>query len=97
MSSEIIDLEQFFFGSATLGERGQVVIPSDARKACEMHPGDKLLVFRHPMHERMLILARIGEMQELTRQMSQLVENASFLLEQEHANEQHDQTNTVKE
>lgn len=34
-----------FFGSTTLGEKGQVVIPAEARKAMNIEKGDKLLVF----------------------------------------------------
>ncbi len=36
-----------YFGSATLGERGQIVIPADARKAMGLGAGDKLVVFGH--------------------------------------------------
>ncbi|PIS42763.1 MAG: AbrB family transcriptional regulator [Candidatus Kerfeldbacteria bacterium CG08_land_8_20_14_0_20_40_16] len=32
-------------GTATLGERGQVVIPADIRKRMDLKTGDKLLVF----------------------------------------------------
>ena len=73
-SPELTELEHFFYGSATLGERGQIVVPSDARKDCEMSPGDKILVFRHPLHPHMLILAKIGEMQELLTQMARALE-----------------------
>lgn len=37
-----------FYGTATLGERGQIVIPADLRKALELQPGDKLLIMKHP-------------------------------------------------
>jgi AbrB family looped-hinge helix DNA binding protein len=40
--------EQPFYGSATVGERGQVVIPVTARKRFNINPGDKLLVFGVP-------------------------------------------------
>jgi len=33
------------YGSATVGERGQIVIPSDVRKYFSIKPGDKLIVF----------------------------------------------------
>jgi len=33
------------YGSATVGERGQIVIPVDARKSLSIKPGDKLIVF----------------------------------------------------
>jgi AbrB family looped-hinge helix DNA binding protein len=34
-----------FYGSVTVGERGQIVIPVNARKDFGIKPGDKLLVF----------------------------------------------------
>ena len=34
-----------FYGSVTVSERGQIVIPSDARKDFGIKTGDKLLVF----------------------------------------------------
>lgn len=43
-----LDLTQHFMGSATVGERGQVVIPISARERLDIKPGDKLLVFIHP-------------------------------------------------
>lgn len=33
-----------FFGSATVGERGQVVLPIELRKKIQLQPGDKLIV-----------------------------------------------------
>jgi AbrB family looped-hinge helix DNA binding protein len=69
-----VTAEDMFYGTATIGERGQVVIPADARKDCDIHAGDKLLVFRHPMHPRMLILAKLGEMERFLQQMSKTLE-----------------------
>jgi len=43
-----ISLEECFYGAATVGERGQVVIPAEARKKYGIHPGDKVLVMGHP-------------------------------------------------
>lgn len=34
-----------FFGSATVGERGQIVIPRKARKIFGIQPGDQVLIF----------------------------------------------------
>lgn len=36
------------YGSATVGERGQVVIPSEVRKTLNVKPGDKLIVLARP-------------------------------------------------
>ena len=41
-------LADHFIGVATVGERGQVVIPAEARGRLQIRPGDKLLVFCHP-------------------------------------------------
>ncbi len=37
--------DNYFFGSVKVGERGQIVIPSKARKIFKIEPGDQLLVF----------------------------------------------------
>lgn len=37
-----------FYGSVTVGERGQVAIPAEARREQEITPGGKLLAFGGP-------------------------------------------------
>jgi AbrB family looped-hinge helix DNA binding protein len=37
-----------FYGSATVGAKGQIVIPADARAAMRIKPGDKVVVVRGP-------------------------------------------------
>ena len=64
-------LGDFFYGSVTVGERGQVVIPADARKAFGIEPGHKLLVFRHPHHPG-LVLARVEDVQGLLTQLQEM-------------------------
>ncbi|MHA1147633.1 MAG: AbrB/MazE/SpoVT family DNA-binding domain-containing protein [Promethearchaeota archaeon] len=34
-----------YFGTVTVGKRGQIVIPAEARNFYEINPGSKLLVF----------------------------------------------------
>lgn len=36
---------KYFFGSVTVGERGQIVIPKKAREVFRIEPGDQLLMF----------------------------------------------------
>jgi len=36
------------YGSVTVGERGQLVIPAELRKALSIKSGDQLMVFAHP-------------------------------------------------
>jgi AbrB family looped-hinge helix DNA binding protein len=89
MSADIPTIDEYFYGSATIGERGQIVIPADARKECEMHPGDKLLVFRHPLHPNMLVLARVTDMLQLHEQIARSMDLLNRKLEEE------EQTNHV--
>jgi AbrB family looped-hinge helix DNA binding protein len=51
-----LDLEHSFIGAVTVGERGQVVIPADARKELDIHTGDRLLVMGHPNREGLVLL-----------------------------------------
>ena len=40
-----MDFDFSIGGTATLGERGQVVIPAETRKQMKLKPGDKFVVF----------------------------------------------------
>ncbi len=44
-----------FYGSSTLGDRGQIVIPVEARTDLGFKSGDKLLIMRHPIHDAIMI------------------------------------------
>lgn len=48
-------LSESFFGTSTVGERGQVVIPAEAREEFGIQPGDKLMVMRHPVHAGVML------------------------------------------
>ena len=45
-----------FYGATTIGERGQVVIPADARKDLNLTPSTKVMVFGGPIGEGLLIV-----------------------------------------
>jgi len=63
-----------FFGAATVGERGQIVIPVEARKKFDIETGDKLLVFGRA-HRGSLIIVKAEVFEEfLDRQFSDLQE-----------------------
>lgn len=49
------DLKKMFHGATTVGERGQVVIPAAARRELGIQPGDKLLVFQHPVGSSLML------------------------------------------
>ena len=56
-------LKDHFYGAATVGERGQIVIPVEARKRYNIETGDKILIMGAP-HERGLMLVKIDAMRE---------------------------------
>lgn len=64
MENSGCSLESMFFGTVTVGERGQVVIPSEARKRFGLNTGDKLLVFGHPS-EKGIFMCKIDAMEHL--------------------------------
>lgn len=43
-------IEEATYGMVTVGERGQIVIPAEARRELGIEPGDKLIIMRHPMY-----------------------------------------------
>ncbi|MEJ5296414.1 MAG: AbrB/MazE/SpoVT family DNA-binding domain-containing protein [Armatimonadota bacterium] len=47
--------EEQFYGSVTVGERGQIVIPAEARRQLNINTGDKLLVIGHPASNGLLL------------------------------------------
>ena len=44
-----------FLGSATVGTKGQIVIPADAREAMKVKEGDKVVVLRGPREGSILV------------------------------------------
>ena len=44
-----------FLGSATVGTKGQIVIPADAREAMQIKEGDKVVVLRGPREGSVLV------------------------------------------
>ncbi len=64
-----------FYGTATVGEKGQIVIPAEARKANDIKTGDKIVVAggngKHPL---MLIKAEV-----LTDKIEHLSNKIEFL------------------
>ncbi len=44
-----------FFGKASLGTKGQIVIPAEARKAMGINPGDNLIIMSGPPGQNKMI------------------------------------------
>ena len=64
---------ELVFGIVTVGERGQIVIPADARRFLEIGPGDKMIVVAHHSG-RALIVAPLRELERFIRQMQDYLE-----------------------
>jgi AbrB family looped-hinge helix DNA binding protein len=57
-----------FYGAATVGTKGQIVIPAEAREELEIKEGDKLIILR--AHEGSGLAILKGEMlEEMVGQM----------------------------
>lgn len=53
--SECNGFSEAFYGSSTIGERGQIVIPAEARADLGFQPGDKVIIMRHPVHKGIVL------------------------------------------
>ena len=59
--------KQRVFGTAKVGDRGQIVIPKEARELFGIHPGDTLLILGDP--ETGLIVSRPEVLNNLADQI----------------------------
>ena len=64
---------QRVFGTAKVGDRGQIVIPKEARDFFGIQPGDTLLILGK--HETGLIVTNPETLNDLATQIFQSVEN----------------------
>jgi AbrB family looped-hinge helix DNA binding protein len=74
-----------FYGAVTVGERGQIVIPAEARTELGIQAGDKLLVMRHPVYKGLMI-CKIDELQSFLNEFAEFVkrmETSAQLQEEE--------------
>jgi len=55
------------YGGVTVGERGQIVIPKDAREQFDIQPGDRLILLGHP--GKGLMLAKAEKLREFARRL----------------------------
>ena len=62
-------LDDCCLGTVTVGERGQVVIPADARKKLNINTGDKMLIMSHPSGDG-LVLFKIDAVREFLNHLA---------------------------
>lgn len=73
--------QEAFYGTTTLGERGQAVIPAEARKALKLKAGDKLLVFS--MHNDMLVMTKLSQLQKFASHLSKKLNSMEKIIKHE--------------
>ena len=69
-----------FFGATTMGERGQIVVPAEAREALNLQKGEKLLVFG--LGGDMIALTKIDALEKISTHIKERLELAKKTLEQ---------------
>ena len=75
-----------FYGAATVGERGQLVIPTEARNDLGIKPGDKLLIMKHPVYQGLMIAkidALKGFLDEFSKGLERLHDGEATVPEDE--------------
>ena len=60
------------YGAVTIGERGQLVIPSALRKELKINPGDKLMIFAK-VDKKVMSMMREEDFSNLLHKASQLI------------------------
>jgi AbrB family looped-hinge helix DNA binding protein len=67
-----------FYGTTTLGEKGQVVIPAEARKKTGLKRGEKLLVFS--MHDDMLVFSKLANLERLSSRLEKRLDTLKTVI-----------------
>lgn len=73
-----MDVDKCFFGAVTVGERGQVVIPSEARAQLGFKPGDKLLMLKHPAYDG-IVMAKLEAFSGFLEEFAQTLDRVKEL------------------
>ena len=64
----MIKKREHFYGTTTLGEKGQAVIPAEAREVMGIKKGEKLLVFG--MGNDMLVLSKLSNLEKFASHLA---------------------------
>jgi AbrB family looped-hinge helix DNA binding protein len=66
------------YGTATVGEKGQVVIPREARELMKLKKGDKLLVFG--MGDDMIAFSKLSNLEKFASHLSERLEGIRAII-----------------
>lgn len=76
-------VEEHFYGTTTVGEKGQVVIPAEARQAMSIEKGDKLLTFG--VGSNMVAMVKLSELEQFASHLSDRLEAIRKIIAQTEA------------
>lgn len=62
------------YGTATVGTKGQIVIPADAREELDIKPGDRLYVVKS-MHGMGIVFLKEESLESMVEQLAAQVES----------------------
>ena len=68
-----------FYGAVIVGERGQIVIPADARRDMEITPGEKLIILGGPQGRGLMITKAESVLKLLGKAMGHLARLESVI------------------
>jgi AbrB family looped-hinge helix DNA binding protein len=63
-------------GTATLNDKGQLVIPAEARQDLDLGPGSKVVIMKSP-DKQALILLKAEEVESMIKDMTDALEGES--------------------
>lgn len=72
-------LDKKLYGTATVGSKGQIVIPAEAREALSLQTGDRLYIAGSKT-KKVLFCLKEDELRELVEQLTGQLESASQLI-----------------
>ena len=72
------NLHKSFHGMTTLGEKGQIVVPAEARKAMKLEKGEKFLVFS--LDEDILIMSKTAGLERFASHLTEKLKDINALI-----------------
>ncbi len=68
-----------FYGAVVVGERGQIVIPAEARRDTQITPGEKLIILSGPQENMLMIAKAQSVLQLLNKAMEHMSQFESMI------------------